>query len=153
MKDKFAMLATRPDIETAAAKYEKMLSALREQLAAELGPMEWKHFSRPGRSGCAGFSEIKGTESRGLQPWFVDSPISDDKWNQAVRIATEVTKPYGFEEPKAIVNRPGDHKIIAFDPHGASYQLGTAVNTTLTLSTGCHLEAKAHPANAGKTTS
>ncbi|MFB9908262.1 LppA family lipoprotein [Allokutzneria oryzae] len=141
----FNTLAQRPDIETATARYEKMLGELRDRLSEQLGPMIWEPSSPMSRAGCSGFSAVKGTESRLLTTWVFRGAIPDDKWDKAVSIAVEVTKPYGFAQPGAMVNRPHDHKIIAFDEYGASYQLTTRVHTVLGLGTGCHLEAHAHP--------
>ncbi|WP_214370866.1 LppA family lipoprotein [Pseudonocardia sp. H11422] len=40
---------------------------------------------------------------------------------------------------RALVDRPGDHEIVGGDGYGARYSFGTFRNTTLQISTGCHL--------------
>lgn len=63
----------------------------------------------------------------------------DTRWDDAVRIVAEVTGEYGFGPPQTIVDRPSDHEITGFDSYGAKYLFGTAANTVLLVSTGCHL--------------
>ncbi|WP_168200848.1 LppA family lipoprotein [Allokutzneria sp. NRRL B-24872] len=152
MKDPFHILAQRPDIDAATARYEEMQEKLRTRLSAEVGPLTWKEHSPGGGSGCSGFSQIRDAVRRTLGLWVHFGNIPDDKWSKVVAITTEVTGAYGFEQPAARVNSPGRHDIVGMDSYGASYTLGTYLNTTLMLHTGCHLEAKAHPANAGKPT-
>ncbi|MCP3797771.1 LppA family lipoprotein [Allokutzneria sp. A3M-2-11 16] len=151
MKDKFQELTQRPDIDAMTTRYEKMQTELRNRLSTELGPLHWKEQDPMSRAGCSGYSEIRGVESRTLALWVHFGNIPDKNWDRAVAIATEVTGAYGFGPPATRANSPGQHDVIAMDAYGASYTFGTYVNTTLMLHTGCHLEAKAHPANAGKT--
>ncbi|WP_344881717.1 LppA family lipoprotein [Allokutzneria multivorans] len=153
MEDKFQALARRPDIDVMTARYEEMQTALRNRVSAEVGPLNWKEQDPMSKAGCSGYSDVRGVESRTLALWIHFGNIPDKQWDRVVAIATEVTSAYGFEVPSARVNSPGQHDITAKDAYGALYMLGTAVNTTLMLHTGCHLEARAHPANAGKKTS
>ena len=62
-----------------------------------------------------------------------------------MRIVAEVTGECGFGAPQAVVNRSGDHEIIARESYGGHYLFGAAANTVLLVSAGCHLPADAHP--------
>ncbi|WP_344881714.1 LppA family lipoprotein [Allokutzneria multivorans] len=152
MKDQFQTLSQRPDIDAATARYQRMQTEIRNRLAAELGPMEWKESHPVSRSGCADFADVPAAESRSLGLWSFPHSIPDDQWSRAVAIITEINAAYGFGQPGHRVNSPGHHEVLSVDPLGATYTLGTSVHTTLLFHTGCHLEAKAHPANAAKPT-
>lgn len=145
MDQQLATLAQRPTIEQITARYEEMQARLRDRLSAEVGPLQWVKRESAGRAGCADFPDLEG-ESRTLDRWASEGNLPDAQWERAVAIAAEVTGEYGFSAPEAIVDRPGDHEITGSDPYGGGYQLGTARNTVLMVSTGCHLPADKHPA-------
>ncbi|WP_407919867.1 LppA family lipoprotein [Haloechinothrix halophila] len=54
------------------------------------------------------------------------------------------TSKHGFGEPKTVADRRGDHEVAIYDRYGAELIVGTAKNTILSLSTGCHLSRDAH---------
>lgn len=144
MDDQLAALAQRPTIEEITATYEEMQARLRERLSAEVGPLRWVNDQNAGRAGCADFPDVDG-ESRTLNRWTSEGNLPDAQWDRAVAIVAEVTGEYGFSAPEAVVDRPGDHEIVATDRYGGGYQFGTARNTILMVSTGCHLPADARP--------
>jgi hypothetical protein len=45
--------------------------------------------------------------------------------------------------PVVVKDQPSDHYATFRDPFGAEITFGTAVNTVLTVRTGCHLTAEA----------
>jgi hypothetical protein len=145
MDDKLAVLAQRPTIEEMSATYARMQTRLRDRLATELGLAQWVNDGKRSGAGCAGFPGTGG-QSLTLDSWTAPGNLPDAQWARAVRIVAEVTGGYGFGAPRTVVDRPGDHQITATDPYGGGYQFGTAANTVLLVSTGCHLPAKAHPA-------
>ena len=144
MDDQFATLAQRPTIEQITATYEEMQARLRERLSADVGPLQWTNDQNAGRAGCADFPDVEG-ESRTLDRWTSEGNLPDAQWERAVAIVAEITGEYGFSAPEVIVDRPGDHEVTATDPYGGGYQFGTARNTVLMVSTGCHLPADVHP--------
>ncbi len=78
-------------------------------------------------------------ESRdGRQPGVSES-------DGAVGTVAEVTGECGSGAPQVEMNRPGDHAITASESYGGHYVFGTAANTVLLVSVGCHLPADAHP--------
>jgi hypothetical protein len=144
VEDKLATLAQRPTIEAIKATYETMQARLRDRLSAEVGLLRWVNDENFSGAGCADFPGVGG-QSRILDSWTSKGNLPDAQWDRAVRIVTEVTGEYGFGAPRAVVNRPSDHEITATDPYGGHYLFGTAANTVLQVSTGCHLPAAAHP--------
>lgn len=144
MDDKLTVLTQRPPIEDVRATYEQMQSRLRERLSAEVGPLRWTNDRNLSGAGCADFPGVGG-QSLTLDSWTAPGNLPDSRWEHAVRIVAEVTGEYGFGPPQTVVDRPGDHEITATDPYGGDYLFGTARNTVLMVSTGCHLPAEAHP--------
>lgn len=140
MDEKLATLAQRPTIEAIRDSYEEMQARLRGRLSAEVGPLQWVNRQNAGSAGCAEFPGVGG-QSLTLNRWTSEGNLHDARWPAAVAIVTEVTAGYGFGAPEAVVDRPGDHEIVGTDPYGGRYQFGTARNTVLLVSTGCHLSA------------
>lgn len=142
--EKLAALAQRPTIEEVSVSYETMQAQLRDRLSAEVGLPQWVNDQNLSGAGCADFPGVGG-QSRTLDSWTSPGNLPDTQWDRTVAIVAEVTGGYGFGPPKTVVDRPGDHEITATDRHGGSYQFGTARNTVLMVSTGCHLPADNHP--------
>ncbi|MGH3938552.1 MAG: LppA family lipoprotein [Pseudonocardiaceae bacterium] len=151
MDEQLAMLAQRPTIEDIKVTYEDMQARLRDRLAAEVGPLQWINRENFSGAGCADFPNIGG-QSLTLNGWKSEGNLPDGRWDQAVRIVAEVTGEYGFGTPQVLVDRPSDHEITATDQYGGHYLFGTAVNTVLLVSTGCHLPTDAHPGTTSPAT-
>ncbi len=147
MDEKLATLTQRPTIEDIRATYEDMQVRLRDRLSAEVGPLNWVNRRNFSGAGCADFPNVGG-ESLTLDGWMSEGNLPDTRWGDAVLIVAEVTGEYGFGTPRVVVDRPSDHEITATDRYGGHYLFGTAVNTVLLVSTGCHLPANAHPRTA-----
>lgn len=145
VQEQQATLAARPTIQEITAHYERMQTELRQRLVAEIGVSEWVKRSEPSASGCSDYPGIGG-ESRGLGFWGSDGNLPDARWPQALEIITEVTGDYGFTPPEIVVDRPSEHQIVGTDQYGATYNFGTAVNTSLSVATGCHRNPQANPA-------
>ncbi|MBB5153423.1 LppA family lipoprotein [Saccharopolyspora phatthalungensis] len=142
MADPLSMLRQRPSMEEITARYEEMQQKLRDRLSAGLGlGARWADQGDPGQAACQGqeLSHVDGAEEHSLDTWIYEGNIPDDQWARAQQIAIDVTKEYGFKELEVVVNRPGDHKVEIRDDFGAALQFGTAVNTVMSLRTGCHL--------------
>ncbi|APU18937.1 LppA family lipoprotein [Actinoalloteichus sp. GBA129-24] len=138
VNDDRAVLLGRPSIEQITERYEEMQERITTRLSEELGPWEWVNDQNMTRSGCAEFPHVGG-ESRSLDRRHFLGSLPDAQWPQAVAIVTEISGEYDFGEPEVIVDRVGDHEIVGHDPFGARYTFGTAANTLLSVSTGCHL--------------
>jgi hypothetical protein len=147
VNDQFAELMKRPDIEQAEAEYLGMLNSIQEKLVSEIGIAPWiPKDTPPSGSACGGeFSEIT-TEGQRRNYSSGRSPgnLPDGRWPSAVALVGEVSGQHGFGAPELIVDRPGDHEAVYKSATGAELIFGTGTNTTLSVTTGCHLTAEAH---------
>ncbi len=141
MADKRAELAQRPSIEEISARYEQMLDWVRERLSVELGPFQWVNRETGRGSGCSGDFTNLGGVSRFLDRWTYEGNIPDAQWDRAVQIVAEVTREYGFGQPKHVVDQPGNHQVGGFDNYGGSYTFRTRGYTILAAETNCHFPA------------
>lgn len=139
--DPRGVLQQRPSIEEISARYRQMQQRARDLLDHHLGPLGWSVVEPETQQDCPAFPDIDEAESRVLESWRAAEAITDSNWPEAVRIMQSITSEYGFGEPEIIVNRTGDHEIIANDSYGGVYSFGTATGTELTVTTGCHLRA------------
>lgn len=138
-------LHERPDIEQITANYQQMQTQMRERLSAEVGPLEWaERFGEAGRGCGFDFEDVDGAVSKSLPTWVSDGNLPDADWDRASAIVAEIAASQGFAQPREIVDRPDDHQVRISDPYGGELIFGTAKNTILSVSTGCHLIARAH---------
>ncbi|GAA0513733.1 hypothetical protein GCM10011581_04600 [Saccharopolyspora subtropica] len=139
MEDPRILLQKRPGMAEISARYRQMQQRLRDRLDHEFGPLSWSMSAPVSRSGCTEFPDVADAESWVLESWKSPGNLPDEHWLRAVEIIRHITGEYGFGEPEIIVDRSGDHEITANDEYGAVYQFGTARNTVLMVTTGCHL--------------
>jgi hypothetical protein len=140
-EERLAELAARPSMEEMVARYEVMLARIAQRLSDELGPYPWERYDNASSAGCGfDFPPGSGGDTRSLRDWQFDGNISDADWPRAEQIVREVVVEYGFTPFPGAVDRPGHHITNAADTElGASFRLGTQVNTSMGLATGCHL--------------
>ena len=146
MNNAFTELMKRPDIEQAMTTYTEMTAKIRDALAAEFG-RTWDQDDDLSGGGCE--SDFPGVDADGetriLPRWDSPGNLPDDQWARAEATVGKIAATYGFHpEPEILVNRPGDHEVVYRKPDGARITFGTAVNTPLSVATGCHLTAEAH---------
>jgi Lipoprotein confined to pathogenic Mycobacterium len=139
VEDPQAELDARPTSLEVTARYEEMQQRIRERLDAEFGPFAWKIFRPASESTCAPeFSGLGGKEVW-MPSWGFEGAIPDADWSRAKQIVNEIIAQYGFTSPTLQIDRPGDHETSAADlTLGAQFNLGTAGNTTMQVTTGCH---------------
>jgi hypothetical protein len=147
VNDQFAELLKRPDIEQVEADYQGMLGEIRDTLVRATGIANWVPDDEGlSGSGCGfDYPDIRadGTVRRyssGISP----GNIPDDKWPAAVSTVAAIAAQHGFGAPEVVVDRPADHEVSLKTPTNAQLLFGTAANTTLSVTTGCHLTAEAH---------
>jgi hypothetical protein len=149
----FDQLMQRPDSDQAIARYEDMYAKVRTQLTATFPQFSWEITNPRGSSGCGGefnevdlASQVTNTYSAvdtGLANWGALGGLTDAQWEQALAVIRPLVHSYGFTTEVRTLDRPRDHQVDFFDQYGAQFQLGSAVNTTLLLDTGCHLTPEA----------
>jgi hypothetical protein len=147
----FNELAQRPDIDQATARYEEMFGKIRDQLSATFPALMWKQSNPATTAACD--EEFAAVDARtrhndavikGLANWLAEGKVPDEGWDKAVTIVDTVARSYGFNSgPIVVKNQPSDHYVTFHDPYKAELTLGTAVNTGMTVRTGCHLTAEA----------
>lgn len=142
----FSTMMQLPDIETMESKYQGLLATIRERLVAEIGIRPWQQSGQMvSGSGCGGdLSALRGDgEIRRYRSGKSPGNIADADWPRALRLVASIAQEQGFGGPATVVDRAGDHEVSLKDQYGAELLFGTAVNTTLSLSTGCHLTREA----------
>ncbi|MPY99726.1 MAG: hypothetical protein GEU97_17370 [Actinophytocola sp.] len=147
VNEKFHELMQRSDIETVQDDYLALLDRIRTRLVNDLGitPFIPDKEEPISASGCPGdFSAVLEGNVRRYTSGHSPGNIPDTEWPRAVDLVTDITSNHGFSEPKTVVDRKGDHEIAIYDRYGAELIFGTAKNTILSLSTGCHLSREAH---------
>jgi hypothetical protein len=148
----WAELRSRPDIEEVSAGYLDLLMALRAALVEMVGVSPWTNdVVLANASGGVGEYAALGddVEVRRYHAGVSPSAIADSDWPGARTLVAGMVRPRGFGAPTVVVERPGDHEVSFVDPYGAELLFGTAVHTTLGLSTGCHLTRHAHRRSVG----
>jgi hypothetical protein len=143
----FSELMQRPDIETMQTDYLAMLEQLRNKLIKDVGiaPFIPDPDGPVTGSGCPGdFSAVPDAMVLRFRSGRSPGNISDAEWPRALKLVTDFLAERGFGAPKAVVDKPGDHEVAIYDQFGAELIFGTAANTILSLSTGCHLSRAAH---------
>jgi hypothetical protein len=145
-QQQYTELMNRPTIDEAIKRYEEMRATIRDRLTQEFNLSQWTEQQESSRfSGCAPqFSEVdqKDSSKKYLPRWFASSPLIAS-WKQAKQIVAEVSKGYGFNRVSLDVEKPDDVEFNLNDQYGAELSFGSAKNTVLTLTTGCHLSAEA----------
>jgi hypothetical protein len=144
--DRVAELAARPRSEDMVARYEQMQQRIRDQLDTELGPFQWRQFREQSTSNCGFDFPVPDGQIVNLATWGFTGAIPDTDWPRAADIVTAITAEYGFNSTGLDIDTPGRHLITGTDTTlGAQYDLGTEVNTTMRVTTGCHLPAHTTP--------
>lgn len=154
----FAVLAGRPDIDAVGARCRGLLAVIRDTLVAELGVRPWlpsggsvNHSGGRGPFARLGADCEVHRYTSGISP----GAVSDADWPRATAIVADLAGRHGFAAPVVVVDRPGDHEVSLPGEYGGELLFGTAVNTTLSLTTGCHLTRQAYlrgPVRVGETT-
>lgn len=134
-------LAARPTSEQMISRYEDMLQLVRDRLDTELGPFDWFRIRDDARNGCGtAFPSELGGRTVTLAPWGFEAAIPDDQWPRAAQIVADTTAEYGFDTAGLQIDEPGRHTVNGVDTAlGAHYRFGTQVNTSIQVTTGCHL--------------
>ncbi|MGW4529290.1 LppA family lipoprotein [Amycolatopsis sp. NPDC004378] len=149
--EQFNQLMKRPDIDQAVAQYEEMYDKVRTKLSALVPSLKWRQTDDISGSGCgndfaavnAGLRAYDAVE-RGLPNWVADGKVPDDQWEAAQAAVDNTLRSYGFDSgPIVVKNQASNHYVTFRAPDGSEVTFGSAVNTGLTVRTGCHLTAEA----------
>jgi hypothetical protein len=141
--DAQAELASRPTSEEMVTRYTQMLQSIRDRLDTELGPFTWFQ-ARPRSESTCGFDfpAQLGGRTITLPAWAFEANIPDQQWPHARQIVADIAAEYGFASMGVQIDAPGRHVAHGTDTTlGAHYRFGTHVNTSIQVTTGCHLPA------------
>nr|WP_052477644.1 LppA family lipoprotein [Kibdelosporangium sp. MJ126-NF4]CEL13059.1 hypothetical protein [Kibdelosporangium sp. MJ126-NF4]CTQ98746.1 hypothetical protein [Kibdelosporangium sp. MJ126-NF4] len=143
----FTELWRRPDIDAVDARYVEMFSMIVVRLVTDIGVRPWVSlvYAVNASTGAGREASLGGDgEVRRYGPVHSPGSIPDAEWPRAVDVVAALARAYGFGPPVAVVDRQSDHEVSFPGEYGGELLFGTAVNTTLSLRTGCHLTREAH---------
>lgn len=142
----FNELMQRPDIESMQSEYLALLEKIRGRLVSDVGIEPFIPDDEGiGGSGCPGdMSQVREAEVRYMRSGRSPGNISDADWPRAKELVAGLAREQGLDTVKVVVDRKGDHEVAIYDDYGAELIFGTAKNTILSLTTGCHLNREAH---------
>ncbi|OLT14076.1 hypothetical protein BJF78_19905 [Pseudonocardia sp. CNS-139] len=150
--DTRAELAARPSIEEINTRYDEMLRQIRDRIDTEFGPRSWYEALPRSWGACGGEYGGLGAVNSSSPTWAFDGNIPDGTWPQARQIVADITAAHGFAtaglqiDTPASPGEPGNHQTGGVDSGlGASYTFGTYVNTSIQVTTGCHLPTSPTP--------
>lgn len=139
--EQMVTLDGRPPMEDVLDRYESMERDMIGALAGELPGLLWQADDDEvglTRSGCVedvGSDRAEGVSLVGL---WAQGTLDPASWPRAVEVVQGVGEQYGFDQVTTVVDRPDDLEIVGEDAFGGQYRFGMAVNTILSVSTGCH---------------
>lgn len=129
--------AVRPAMEEILSEYEALQQDIFEALRAEFGAKPWgpapNDTMGATRSGCE-----EGGETVNLTVQMFEGTYEPAEWNSAVEIVRQVGTEHGFTETATLVQTVDDTEVVGADEWGGTYRFGMAVNTILSMTTGCH---------------
>lgn len=135
---------TRPAMEEILADYEQMQAEMFAALGAELGAKPWGRAPNddigPVRSGCGA---VEDGEAVTMVVQYVEGTYDPADWHRAVEVVQDVGRSHGFTETGTVVDTADDIEVYGVDTYGGKYVFGMAVNSILTITTGCHAWAAA----------
>ncbi|MBD3779580.1 MAG: hypothetical protein IE923_09990 [Micrococcales bacterium] len=137
-----AEMTARPSMEQMLDHYEAMRREMVQVLDAEIGGLHWvadpvqMGASRSGCSTGGAITEAQEVETIGL---LAEGTYESAYWHRSAELVLEVGRRFGFDDTATVADRPGDFEVVGADEYGAVFHYGMAVNTILTLRTGCHL--------------
>ena len=130
----------RPRMEQVLDSYEAMEREMIAAVEAELPGLQWQMDTEDvgmTQSLCND-GDLEGQEVDLATLWATGT-LDPADWHRAVELVQEVGDRYGFTERSTVVDRPDDLEVVGEDQYGGRYRFGMAVNTILSVRTGCHL--------------
>ncbi|MGV9297181.1 LppA family lipoprotein [Amycolatopsis sp. NPDC003676] len=142
----FAKLMKLPDIDQAAAQYQRMADELQTALGDQIPALKhWTLTNEQIRAACG--NDYPGIGSAGedlsLENRVVPVKLSDADYERALGIVGAVATKYGFtSQPQRMHDAPGSHDAFFHNQADASsIQFGTDKQTLIGITVGCHLTA------------
>ncbi|MTD53647.1 hypothetical protein GKO32_06560 [Amycolatopsis sp. RM579] len=154
----FAMLMQRPDIDEATRHYQQLDNELLQALSQAIPSLSpWQGDDDGSGSSCGG--DYPGIDFDGdtysFPSHFVTGNLPDADYEKALEVIGSVAQRYGFApRPQRLHDAPGSHDAMFHNVNDdGEISFGTALNTSLRVSLGCHLTVEAkkrgHPSSTG----
>lgn len=151
-QDQYAELMRRPSIDEMITRYDALRGQLREELTKQLGLESWaKQVGSASRTECVReYPQVRAgdAEKRHLDTWFSPGTITPTSWEKAKSVVFGLAGAQGFTATKLVIDRPDDLQLDLVDSYGAELSFGSAKNTIIALTTGCHRAADVTQAGA-----
>ncbi|WP_158605676.1 LppA family lipoprotein [Amycolatopsis panacis] len=150
-EQQFNELMKRPDIDQVVAQYEDMYAKIRAKVAEIVPVLKWTLVNPMTSASCGNeFSAVNASlrkddaEVKSLANWLAEGKVPDAQWGTVQAAVDTILRSYGFDSgPIVVKNQSADHYVTFRSPAGSEVTFGSAVNTGLTVRTGCHLTAEA----------
>jgi Lipoprotein confined to pathogenic Mycobacterium len=144
----FAKFMKLPDFDQATQQYQQMSVDIRTALSAGLPELaSWTMAGEQSRAACGSDYPTMSNdgETGGLPDYVVYGNLPDDKYERALPIIGAAAQKYGFTPaPQRLHDAAGSHDAVFHNVADSSFiDFGTAKNTVLGVSIGCHLTAEA----------
>lgn len=144
-REQFAELMTRPDVEEAKKRYDRMQAEIRAELTERLDLPKWS--DNPATGGgrtCGDFQDIHpfdtATFSRPI--WSTQGPLSAEQWSQATEILRRIGGEYGFTKVDLQSRSSETSTYDLSDGKGAGlhFMVNPQNRVVLQVDAGCHLK-------------
>ena len=130
----------RPSMETVIDDVTQMRTEMLAAVDEIVGPGEWVNSSSS--TGISGSACRDGEDPDGQRAYLPSykrqGALTGDNREAIKQAVWKVGRSHGFEKIGTIVDRPADWEIFGDDAYGGRYIVGSAVNTVVSIGTGCH---------------
>ena len=130
----------RPSMEAVIDDYTQMRTEMLAAVDEIAGPGEWVNsssFQGVSGSACRNGEDPDGQRAN-LPNYTRRGALTGDDREAIKQAVWKVGRAHGFEKVGTVVDRPDDWEIFGDDAYGGRYVFGSAVNTVVSIGTGCH---------------
>jgi hypothetical protein len=140
-----AELQRRPTFEAASAEYTAMLDEMRTALTQINPALRWTSPKTTARgNGCLPpFDDVKAAASAIVDTGGADGNVSVADWPKALTALTEIAARHRFTHVQVLVADASRHVVVFKDDWGGSVELGSQIDTSLGVISGCFIQE--HP--------
>jgi predicted LppA-like lipoprotein len=156
VQQQFGQLMQRPSLEETTSHYEQMRQKIADMLTQKFGVTDWGKRDSPATStGCGSSYSVDDYDARAFvaQIWYSKTPVTYAQWPQAKSLVSEIASSYGFSAVALVIDKSDDMDLELNDSYGGKLTFGSAVNTSLSFRTGCHLTDEAKKRGTPRPTS
>lgn len=134
-----AALTTLPSLEDTYAQLQTAVVELGRQITGLAPAVSYEWRREDSRSGCAAPYEQSDGEQILLRNYVSDTPIPEQSWQQAYRLAEQTATSLGAHAVTVFKDEPGNHDVQFSNDTGTTLRIGSQAAALITGSTGCRL--------------